>query len=217
MGKNKGAKETVEVVEEVPVDKKALKAAKKEAQKEDRLKMKELAAALSTPAGPPDSMQDAECFLKMHGVPAGLPRLTVDYAGRLLSASSSSFVKSKAAHRFLASEPTATWTLEDACTLLMLDPDAPERSEDPSLPGKRGPWLHWMVTDCKGTTEGAYTCCDYQAPQPAIGTHRYIFVLLKGAVPSKKTDQRISFDLPGFIKSHNLTPISANFCYVSAQ
>lgn len=67
------------------------------------------------------------------------------------------------------------------------------------MPGKRGPWLHWMMTDCKarasacarplrvcpsdrcvslrlkpaaraqGTTEGGFTTCDYMAPQPAIG------------------------------------------------
>lgn len=34
-------------------------------------------------------------------------------------------------------------------TALQIDPDAPERSEDASLPGKRGPWLHWMMTECK--------------------------------------------------------------------
>lgn len=216
MGKAKAAAAKAVEEEEPVVDKKALKEAKKEAKKEEKLKMKELAAALSAPTGPADSMQDAELFLSKHGVPAGLPRLTVDYAGRLLSASSSQYVKSKAAHRFLQEEPTCTWTLSEPCTLLMVDPDAPERNEDASMPGKRGPWLHWMMTDCKGTTEGGFTTCDYMAPQPAIGNHRYIFILCKGTIESKKTDQRISFDLQGFLKSNNLHPVAANFCYVSA-
>lgn len=96
MGKAKAAAAKAVEEEEPVVDKKALKEAKKEAKKEEKLKMKELAAALSAPTGPADSMQDAELFLSKHGVPAGLPRLTVDYAGRLLSASSSQYVKSKA-------------------------------------------------------------------------------------------------------------------------
>lgn len=93
MGKNKTKEEAV--VEEVVIDKKALKEAKKEARKADRLNLKELASALSAPSGPLDSMQDAELFLSKQGVPPGLPRLHVDYAGRLLSASSSAFIKSK--------------------------------------------------------------------------------------------------------------------------
>lgn len=96
MGKSKAAKAEALIEEEPVIDKKALKEAKKEAKKEERFKMKEMASALVSPTGPPDSMADAELVLTQLGVPAGLPRLTVDYAGRLLSASSSSFVKSKA-------------------------------------------------------------------------------------------------------------------------
>ena len=54
---------------------------------------------------------------------------------------------------FLTEAPTVTWgkrLCAGPCTVLMLDPDAPERSEDPAgaTPGRWGPWLHGLWTDC---------------------------------------------------------------------
>ena len=147
--KNKG-----DVVEPEPVvvDTKALKDAKKEAKKAERVAARLEKMAVSAPAflsGPADSLADAELFLATVGVPVGLPMLTVHFDGKEICASSSQFSKTKAAHRFLMNEPTVEWAHSEAMTLMMIDPDAPEREEDGSLPGKRGPWLHWLISGCK--------------------------------------------------------------------
>jgi len=73
-----------------------------------------------------------------------------------------------------------------------VDPDAPEREGDGSAPGKRGPWLHWLVTACAGTSEDAFCISDYMPPAPAIGNHRYMFILCRGEVAKKKSDERAS-------------------------
>ena len=191
------------------MDKVALKEAKKAARKEERVAKREAEEKNATPAGPPDSMVDAELFLSAHGVPAGLPRLHVHFDGKELHASSSVFCTTKAAHRFLMNEPDADWQLtSEACTLIMarpipsinnklfpaclacaarhrcgslhseafitpatehsdptapalqFDPDAPEREADASMPGKRGPWLHWMVTNATVSALGATRSAD---------------------------------------------------------
>jgi phosphatidylethanolamine-binding protein (PEBP) family uncharacterized protein len=60
------------------------------------------------------------------------------------------------ADAFLASAPDVTWNTADCAggassikfTLIMLDPDAPDRHGDGSKAHpKAGPWLHWLVTD----------------------------------------------------------------------
>lgn len=98
---------------------------------------------------------------------------------------------------------------------------------------QRAPWLHWAITDCRGSTAGptarvvvraspshsprhaaaarslarsltARALCpfpaarqtDYLAPAPAMGVHRYIFVLFKGVVPpGKKQEGRICWPM----------------------
>jgi len=217
MGKNKN-KEVEAAPEPVAVDKTALKEAKKAERKAERAAKRETAKGDPCLSGPPDSMVDAELYLAAAGIPSGLTRLKVTYdGGKELEASSSQFSKTKAAHRFLMAEPTAEFaSLYGDCTLIMLDPDAPEREGDGSLPGKRGPWLHWLVTNCKGTTDGAFTVSDYLPPAPALGVHRYIFLLCKGVIPAKKSDDRIAYNLKGLIDGNGLTPVAANFFYCSA-
>lgn len=79
------------------------------------------------------------------------------------------------------------------------------------MPGKRGPWLHWMVSGGKGGSATARTVTDYMAPHPAMGVHRLIFLLFKGAVSEKKIEERITWDLPAFMNTHpNLTPVGAS-------
>ncbi len=47
------------------------------------------------------------------------------------------------------------------------------------------------------------------APSPAIGAHRYIFVLFKGAIPTAKADDRICWDVNKWMNEHpNLTPVA---------
>ncbi len=93
-----------------------------------------------------------------------------------------------------------------------IDVDAPERDGDGSTCGKRAPWLHWMVTGAKGSAAAGRTVTDYMAPSPAIGVHRLIFLLFKGAVPEKKAEERITWDVSAFLNVHpNLTPVAFNF------
>ena len=118
---------------------------------------------------------------------------------------------------FLQDEPSATWAGEEEHTLIMIDVDAPERDGDGAVAGKRGPWLHWMVTGGKGSTAGARTVTDYMAPAPAIGVHRLIFILFKGGVTEKKIEERITWDVNAFMNSHpQLVPVSYNFMYVTS-
>ena len=122
------------------------------------------------------------------------------------------------ARSFLQDEPTATWAGDEEHTLIMIDVDAPEREGDGSVPGKRGPWLHWMVSNAKGGTAGGRTVTDYMAPSPAIGVHRLIFILYKGAVAEKKIEDRITWDVPAFMNTHpNLVPVAFNFMCVAPR
>ncbi|CAL1405014.1 unnamed protein product [Linum trigynum] len=63
-------------------------------------------------------------------------------------------------------------------TLIMTDPDYPSPS-DPYLKEH----LHWMVTDIPGTTDASFgkEVVSYEVPRPAVGIHRYVFVLYKQA------------------------------------
>ncbi|KAI6672320.1 hypothetical protein NL676_000226 [Syzygium grande] len=66
--------------------------------------------------------------------------------------------------------------MREAYTLIMTDPDAPSPS-DPRLREH----LHWMVTDIPGTTDASFgrEVVSYETPRPAVGIHRYVFVLFK--------------------------------------
>ncbi|XP_039122741.1 CEN-like protein 1 [Dioscorea cayenensis subsp. rotundata] len=66
--------------------------------------------------------------------------------------------------------------MRTAYTLIMTDPDAPNPC-DPHLREH----LHWLVTDIPGTTNASFgrELISYEAPEPSIGIHRFIFVLFK--------------------------------------
>jgi hypothetical protein len=95
--------------------------------------------------------------------------------------------------------------------------DAPEREGDGSVPGKRAPWLHWMVSNAKGSSAAGRTVTDYMPPSPAIGVHRLIFLLFKGVIAEKKADERITWDVGKFMSVQpQLKPVAYNFMYVTS-
>ncbi|XP_057687188.1 phosphatidylethanolamine-binding protein 4 isoform X2 [Corythoichthys intestinalis] len=96
--------------------------------------------------------------------------------------------------------------------LVMVDPDAPSRSNPRSAY-----WKHWLVTDLQGsklrngTLQGT-TVTDYLAPSPppASGFHRYQFLLYDQPpieaelITEQKKSRRGQWDLMAFIHSFNL-------------
>lgn len=52
-------------------------------------------------------------------------------------------------YRVIQQAPNVAWEAGlGKCTLVMVDPDAPERNTtDGAHPSTKGPWLHWLVTD----------------------------------------------------------------------
>ena len=97
--------------------------------------------------------------------------------------------------------------------------DAPEREGDGATVGKRSPWLHWMVSNAKHSAGAGKTVTDYMAPSPAIGAHRYIFLLFEGSLADslRKREARITFDIPALLRENPaLKPLAMNFMYVTA-
>jgi phosphatidylethanolamine-binding protein (PEBP) family uncharacterized protein len=113
-------------------------------------------------------------------------------------------------------------------TLIMIDPDAPER-KGPDKAGDKGPWLHWMITDIGTTTKGKKETRDivngnekvpYSTPAPNKGKHRYIFIeFIQTGDLKLDSLERAKWDLKGFYAKNKkvLTPIAINFMYVSAD
>jgi len=203
------------IEEEVPVDKKALKDAKKAAKKD----VKQALKALHLDREPPAYVDahDADAFLLACGLPVSkLATLKVNFGERLVSRGDL-FSKTKAAHRFLHDEPVVSWEGDGEHTVIMFDADAPEREGDGSTPGKRGPWLHWLISGCKGSTADCKSLTDYLPPSPGVGCHRFIFLLFKGAIPLVKSDERICWDVAKFMNVHpNLVPVAMDFMYVTS-
>jgi phosphatidylethanolamine-binding protein (PEBP) family uncharacterized protein len=121
------------------------------------------------------------------------------------------------------------WDRDTKSTLLMFDPDAPERVGS-DVAGEKGPFLHWLVTDIgPGAPAGknmaarklktGTTVVDYTPPAPTRGKHRYIFVefVQTGEVKVNST-ARAKWDIKGFLAANKsvLTAISFNYVYVSA-
>ena len=96
-------------------------------------------------------------------------------------------------------------------TLLMVDPDAPSRSNP-----KCRSWLHWMVTnieDGNGSTGNEKT--EYNGPTPPKGSglHRYILLLFEqsGNLNVIAESERCKFDVREFVKNNSLKgPIALN-------
>lgn len=131
--------------------------------------------------------------------------------------------------------PTAALdlTLAGLYTLVCFDPDSPRRGE----PTQRS-FLHWLVTNIpgNGSSSDGVEIMKYAAPNPSIGTHRYVFLLLRqpgSGAPDDASNAHVqvhnassngasqisvqppamrpSFDVPAFIKQYNLQPVGINF------
>ncbi|TYG92188.1 hypothetical protein ES288_A11G010700v1 [Gossypium darwinii] len=105
--------------------------------------------------------------------------------------------------------------MRDAYTLIMTDPDAPS----PSGPFLRE-HLHWMVTYVPGTTDVSFgrELVSYEAPNPAVGIHRYVFILFKqrGRRTVKSPSSRDYFNTRRFSAENGLgLPVAA--VYFNAQ
>jgi phosphatidylethanolamine-binding protein (PEBP) family uncharacterized protein len=89
-------------------------------------------------------------------------------------------------------------------TILMVDPDAPS----PDNPTNKY-FLHWMIVN------NVETVVNFIPPNPPIGVHRYVFLLLeqKGYLNSSdiKIGSREKFQLNKFIKAYNLTLVDSTF------
>jgi phosphatidylethanolamine-binding protein (PEBP) family uncharacterized protein len=115
----------------------------------------------------------------------------------------------------------------------MIDPDAPapRSTRRRHLPGARGPYLHWLVTDIEGKDVcffGGAERVSYVGPAPpgGGGAHRYAFVLFEQrdarsvAMPAGlETDappsKRRRWDIEGFLAANaHLRPkaVSCFYC-----
>jgi phosphatidylethanolamine-binding protein (PEBP) family uncharacterized protein len=129
---------------------------------------------------------------------------------------------SKSHDKLLQTAPTITWEdISRLYTVVLVDPDAPERSVDGSEPAQWGPWLHAIWTDCKGSLENGKQVVEYNGPAPPRGTHRYIFVQLEQVGDKEVTvpsTSRKSWDFRGFLESNpHLEARAINFFYCDAR
>ncbi|CAF3838656.1 unnamed protein product [Rotaria sp. Silwood1] len=110
-------------------------------------------------------------------------------------------------------------------TLLMVDPDAPQRGNEIA-----GPWLHWIKASFKENyVNSGTTLADYQGPTPPDGTgpHQYIFLLYKsatdeivfdsGTIGVNDSRKHKQFQLQEFEKNNNLKLIAATSFIVKAK
>lgn len=98
-------------------------------------------------------------------------------------------------------------------TLVMLDPDAPDRKHHLARN-----WLHWLVVDIASNDFYAGNeIVDYEPPEPPPGTgaHRYVFLLLEQSGPSANrfTAGRTAFSIRRYAREHNLVSAVSAFTY----
>lgn len=87
---------------------------------------------------------------------------------------------------------------------LMVDPDAPSRSEP-----LYKYWLHWLIIN-KDETVLEY---NPPAPPPNTGEHRYYVYIFEQQNPNKliiKKPGRTKFNLRSFVNKHQLIPITSS-------
>eukprot|EP00746_Dinoflagellata_sp_MGD_P023450 gnl/MRDRNA2_/MRDRNA2_154946_c0_seq1.p1 gnl/MRDRNA2_/MRDRNA2_154946_c0~~gnl/MRDRNA2_/MRDRNA2_154946_c0_seq1.p1 ORF type:complete len:170 (+),score=39.16 gnl/MRDRNA2_/MRDRNA2_154946_c0_seq1:2-511(+) len=163
-------------------------------------------------------MDDAELYLNPLGIPTDLPKLEVKF-GSISILGGSQFAKGQKLHQ---RKPHVLFdTSLGKCTLVCVDPDAPDREGDGSGPGMFGPWLHWLVTDAEGDHDSGNEIVEYMGPAPPRGNHRYIFVLFQqtaDVVQNPSGVERKQWDFPGFLKANpGLKPVASNFFYARAK
>lgn len=104
-------------------------------------------------------------------------------------------------------QPSVQWEKAAATpslyTLIVVDPDAPS-----------GPWLHWLVVNCRGTDPSSgHTLMPWAPPTPPPGsrTHRYLFTLYRQRerlVPiPPASPPRSPFSEKEFATRHGLNPL----------
>ena len=172
-----------------------------------------------TAAAQAESMQDAELYLSSLGIPRGLPQLYVQYEGTAIPIRPASEFQ-RSVDQFLQRAPVVSWNAEGTSryTLLMVDPDAPDREGDGSRAAQFGPWLHWLVVDCAGDAASGVTKQAYMGPAPPKGKHRYLLLLFEqtAGTPAVASVDRMRWDIAGFLKNP-VKPVAATFFYCSAQ
>ncbi|XP_021775552.1 protein HEADING DATE 3A-like [Chenopodium quinoa] len=93
-------------------------------------------------------------------------------------------------------------------TLVIVNPDAPS-PRNPSLKE----YMHWLVTDIPGNSEASLgqEVVPYESPQPSIGIHRMVFVLLqqRGQQTVYPPGWRQNFNTRDFAEVYDLTPVAA--------
>jgi len=99
-------------------------------------------------------------------------------------------------------------------TMIMVDPDAPSRS-DP----KMAEWRHWVMVNCTGADmKSGKTLSSYNGPTPPAGTgpHRYVLCMFSqtGPIDCKSCDDshnRGKWNMKTFANQNNLTPVCATW------
>lgn len=169
---------------------------------------------------PHSFMEDAELYYARRlPLPRGLPLLRMSLHGEHVELEPGTELLSK--HDELKHQyPPSIHLPSDGKprTVLMLDPDAPDRESDGSIAATYGPWLHWLVTGY-GTKE-SNVLAEYFGPVPPKGKHRYVFLLFDeiGPVVPPASTSRKAWNAMEFLETNkaNLKPIAANFFYCSA-
>lgn len=103
---------------------------------------------------------------------------------------------------------------DDNCTLLMVDPDAPNKNKHTFRY-----WLHWLVVDipCNGDLEEGNTITPFNpsGPPKGSGLHRYFFLLFKQSTELgdiQGPDFRGKFMVNEFADQNGLgVPVKATF------
>uniref|UniRef100_A0A131Z291 Phosphatidylethanolamine binding protein n=1 Tax=Rhipicephalus appendiculatus TaxID=34631 RepID=A0A131Z291_RHIAP len=100
-------------------------------------------------------------------------------------------------------------------TVILLDPDAPSRS-DP----KMRHWLHWLVVNVPHNDTTTLTKYAGPTPPPGSGKHRYVFLAYEQKQPVARNalsgfgKERAKFNLPAFLEALGVNKlVAANFFY----
>jgi phosphatidylethanolamine-binding protein len=118
--------------------------------------------------------------------------------------------------------PSVEWPVDKNAfyTLLMVDPDAPSRT-DPTMRN----WLHWLIVNIpNGMVEKGEVLAGYigSGPPAGSGLHRYVFLVYKQSgwlpfsrerkIPANSAEKRDEFSVQKFVDYFKLgEPVAGNF------